>query len=450
VSTAATVKFLDPTQVELEIPISEEELKVARERAFKTLVKNVRIPGFRPGKAPRKFFEAQYGTQAIEERAMDAVVPTAYTRALQENDLDPVDQPQMELMPEEEGQPLRVRATVYVRPQFELKEYKGIALEGTSSAVSDDELESAVAHLRGDQGTLVPVERPVALGDTPTIDYLGKIDGVAFDGGTAEQQPTNITEEGFIPGFASGIVGMTAGQTKDIEAHFPEDYNAAQLAGKTAVFTITVHENKATELPELDDEFAKRFGREDATLATLRDELRVRLEMQKKQNQRRALTSVLLEKLMAAHDFALPSVLVDREAENLATEARTYIERAGLTWETYLEKQSKTQDELTAEYRVEGEKRVKGSLLVEAVAKAESITATNADIEAEIAQLSRQYQQPREAILEMLRANFNALVDGIVRTKTVEWLLDHATITEVAARTQTDGAEIEATNASPA
>ena len=438
-STAAIVKYLDPTQVELEIPISEEELGVARDRAFKALVKNVRIPGFRPGKAPRKFFEAQYGTQAIEERAMDAVVPTAYTRALQENDLDPVDQPQMELMPAEEGQPLRVRATVSVRPQFELKDYKGIALEGASSAVSDDELDSAMQHLRADQGTLVPVERPVALGDTPTLDYLGKIDGVPFDGGAAEQQPTNITEAGFIPGFASGIVGMTAGETKDIEAHFPEEYNAPLLAGKTAIFTIKVHENKATELPELDDEFAKRFGREDGTLETLRAELRVRLEMQKKQNQRRALTSVMLEKLMATHDFALPSVLVDREAENLATEARSYIERAGLTWESYLEKQSKSQDDLTAEYRVEGEKRVKGSLLVEAVAKAESISATNADIEAEIAQLSRQYQQPREAILEMLRANFNALVDGIVRTKTVEWLLDHATITEV-----------EATNASPA
>ena len=449
-STAAIVKFLDPTQVELEIPISEEELGPARERAFKALVKNVKIPGFRPGKAPRKFFEAQYGTQAIEERAMDAVVPTAYTRALQENDLDPVDQPQMELMPEEEGQPLRVRATVYVRPQFELKDYKGVALEGTSSAVSDDELESALQHLRADQGTLVPVERPVALGDTPTIDYFGKIDGVAFDGGTAESQPTKIVEEGFIPGFASGIVGMTAGETKDIEAHFPDDYNAPLLAGKTAVFTITVHENKASELPDLDDDFAKRFGREDATLATLRDELRVRLEMQKKQNQRRALTSVLLEKLMAAHEFALPSVLVDREAENLATEARSYIERAGLTWESYLEKQGKSQADVTAEYRVEGEKRVKGSLIVEAVAKAESITATNADIEAEIAQLSRQYQQPREAILEMLRANFNALVDGIVRTKTVEWLLDHATIAEVDAQAPVAGTESEATNASPA
>jgi len=443
VSTAAIVKHLDPTQVELEIAISAEELDAARERAFKALVKNVRIAGFRPGKAPRRTFEAQYGTAAIEERAMDAVVPTAYTRALQENDLDPVDQPQMELMPEEEGQPLRVRATVFIRPQFELHDYKGIALEGQSTAVSDGELEEAMQQLRKDQGTLLPIERPVELGDTPTIDYLGKIDGVPFDGGTAEGQPTEILEDRFIPGFATGIVGMTAGETKDVEALFPAEYGNAELAGKTAVFTITVHENKAAELPELDDEFAKRFGREDGTLASLRDELRNRLEAQKRQNQRRALTGTLLEKLMARHELALPSVLVERESENLASEARNYIERAGVTWETYLEQQGKTQDELTAQYREEAEKRVKGSLLIEAIAKAESVTATNADIEAEIAQLSRQYGQPREAILEMLRSNFNALVDGIVRTKTVDWLLDHATISEVAVGS-------EATNASQA
>ncbi|GAC1311229.1 MAG: trigger factor [Vulcanimicrobiaceae bacterium] len=430
-STAAIVKHLDPTQVELEIAISDEELAVARERAFKTLVKNVRIPGFRPGKAPRRVFEAQYGTAGIEERAMDAVVPDAYSRALQENDLDPVDQPQMELMPVEAGQPLRVRATVSVRPAFALQSYEGIALEAASTTVSDEELETALQALRKDQGTLVPVDRPVTLGDTPTIDYEGKIDGVPFEGGKAEGQPTEILSERFIPGFASGIVGMKAGETKEVDAHFPPDYGSAELAGKTAVFTITVHENKATELPELDDEFAKRFGREDGTLASLRDELRNRLEAQKREQQRRTLTGPLLEKLMAMHDFALPAVLVERETENLANQAKGYIEQAGVTWDDYLEKQGKTQDELTAEYRVEAEKRVKGSLIIEAIAKAEHVQATNADIEAEIAQLSRQYQQPREAILEMLRSNFNALVDGIVRTKTVELILDRAVLTEV-------------------
>lgn len=448
-STAAIVKHLDPTQVELEIAISEEELATARERAFRELVKNVRIPGFRPGKAPRRVFEAQYGTAAIEERAMDAVVPDAYTRALQENDLDPVDQPQMELLPVEDGQPLRVRATVFIRPTFELGTYKGLTLEGPSTAVSEQDLAAALESLRKDQGTLVPVDRPVNLGDTPTIDYEGKIDGVPFAGGAAQSQPTEILAERFIPGFAAGIVGMKAGETREITAEFPAEYGSPELAGKTALFTVTVHENKAAELPELDDDFAKRFGRDDATLGSLSDELRNRLEAQKRSQQRSALTGPLLEKLMAMHELTLPSVLIERESENLAKQAKGYIEQAGVRWDDYLEKEGKTQEDLTAEYRGEAEKRVKGSLIIEAIAKAENVTATNADIEAEVAQLSRQYGQPREAILEMLRSNFSALVDGIVRTKTVEHVLDHAVITEVAADGAPGDEAERATNASP-
>jgi len=433
--SAATVKHLDPTQVELEIAISDAELNEARERAFRQLVKNAKIPGFRPGKVPRKIFEAQYGTGAIEERAMDAVVPSAYSKALKENDLEPVDQPQMELVPEEDGQPLRVRATVYVRPHFELHDYKGVVLEAQPIVISDEEVENALDGLRREASVLTPVDRPVALGDVPTIDYLGKIDGVPFEGGAADQQPTEIVEERFIPGFASGIVGLAAGETKDVEARFPDDYSNVDLAGKTAVFSVTVHENKAAELPELDDDFAKRFVGEEGTLGSLRDDLRNRLEANARSRQRRALTGVLLEKLTGSHDISLPVVMVDREIESLETEAKSYVQRAGLEWAAYLEQQGKTEETLRDEYRAEAEKRVKGSLLIEAIAKAENITATPVDIEAEIAQLSRQYQQPRDAILEMLRPNFNALIDGIVRTKTVEFLLDHAAVTETAPAT---------------
>jgi trigger factor len=430
--SSATVKHLDPTSVELEIAIDPSELASEQERAFRDLVKNVRMPGFRPGKVPRKLFEAQYGTAQIHERAMEAVVGKAYPRALEENDLDPVEPPQMELLPEEEGQPVRVRATVTVRPQIALGVYKGIELEGRSTAVSDADVEGAIAELRKDAGTLVPADRPVALGDVPTIDFEGKIDGVPFDGGKAENQSTEILEDRFIPGFAAGIVGMSAGETKEIEAHFPDDYSNAELAGKTAVFTVTVHENKVAELPELDDEFAKRFIGDEGTLERLRDDLRGRLEANARSRQRRELSGVLMERLIASHEVALPPVLVERETENLYAESKGYIERAGLTWDAYLEKQGKTDDEVKAGYRADAENRVKGSLLVEAIAKAENIVATNGDVEAELAQLSRQYGRPREEILKMLQSNINALIDGIVRTKTLEFLLDHAKITETA------------------
>ncbi len=433
--SAATVKHLDPTQVELEIALSEQELAVARERAFRELAKNVKIPGFRPGKVPRRIFEAQYGTQSIEERAMDAVVPGAYSKALEENDLSPVDHPQMELLPVEEGQPTRVRATVAVQPKIELHDYKGFALVSGSTAITDENVDDALHGLRKEAAIVVPVDRPVELGDVPTIDFAGKIDGVPFDGGTAEQQPTELIADNFIPGFALGIVGMTAGETKDIDAQFPAEYANAELAGKTAVFTITVHENKVHELAELDDEFAKRFGGDSATVAGLRDELRNRLEANTRLAQRRDLTGQVLEKLIAAYDFPLPSVMVEREIDGLVGEAKSYVERNGLVFDDWLTQQEKTPESLRDEYRVEAEKRVRSSLLIEAIAKAENITATNADIEAEIAQMSAQYNQPREAILKMLQSNFNALIDGIVRTKTLDLLIDSANVTERAPET---------------
>jgi trigger factor len=425
----ATIKHLDPTQVEIEIPISREELEAARERAFRQLVRTVRIPGFRPGKVPRKIFEAQYGTEVIHEKAMDSVVPDAYMRAVREAGLEPVDNPQVELLPEEEGQPIRLRATVNVRPEIELHDYKGIELTTPPINIGDEEVDRAIEALRSDAVTLVPVERPVELGDVATLDYEGRIDGVPFEGGKAESQPTEIKEESFIPGFAGGIVGMKAGESKDVTANFPDEYSNKELAGKEAVFTVTVHDVKVPEYPAIDDEFAKRFDPE-ADVAKLRADLRTRLEASAKSRSRRALATVAMDRLMAAHDFPLPNVMVERETESLVDEAKSYVARAGLTWESYLEQQQRTEDAIRDEYKKEAERRVKSTLLLEAIAKAENIEAAKADIEAEIAGLSRQYGQPREAIIEMLRPNLSSLIDGIVRSKTLDYLVEHAKVTE--------------------
>jgi trigger factor len=286
----------------------------------------------------------------------------------------------------------------------------------------------------------VPVERPVEIGDVPTLDYEGRIDDVPFEGGKAENQPVELVEDRFIPGFVSGIVGMRAGEERLVEAEFPADYSNAELAGKKAVFSIKVHENKAPEIPELDDAFAKRFGGENATLDELRGDMRRRLEASAQNQTQRRRTSQLLDQLMAAHEFALPAVLVDREADHLEKETQTRTERAGLTWEGYLEQQGKTPDQMRADFRTEAERRVKSTLLLEEIAKRENIQATPADIEAEIASLARQYGQPQEAILQMLQPNLRSLVDGIVRSKTLDVLLKSA---------RDGGAPLEATPAAP-
>jgi trigger factor len=438
--TATTLKRLDQTQVELEIAITAAEFEAAQDRAFRTLVKSARIPGFRPGKAPRKVFESQYGSATIAERAMDDIVPAAYTEALKEHDLDPIERPTMEFLPEEPGHPVRVKATVAVRPLIELKPYKGVALTGPPTAVADSDVEKSLEALRREFSTLSPVDRPVALGDVATLDYVGTIDGVAFDGGSATNQPTEILEGRFIPGFADGIVGLRAGEEKEVEAHFPADYANAELAGKTAVFHVRVHDVKERELPELDDAFAQRF-REGATVADLRNDLRARLESNAKSRARRAMTAPLMEALLGDHEVAAPAILVERESKSLLDEARSYASQAGVPWDDYLSQQNMDEHALAEQYRAEAERRVRSTLLLEAIAKAENIQVTSADLDIELSNLSRQYGQPKEAILEMLRPNLGAVADGILRSKTIEFLLDNANVTETAAETSPATAE---------
>lgn len=431
--SATTLKQLDPTQVEIEISISPEEFDAATEAAYRKLSRNAKVPGFRPGKVPRKIFEQQYGTAMIVDRALEELVPEKYSQAVDEHKLEPVARPTMELVPEEDGAPLRFKAVVSVRPAIEVKAYHGIEIERQPEAADEEDLERALESMRKDAATLVPVDRPVQLGDTAVLDFEGKVDGTPFEGGTAKGEQTEITESRFIPGFAAGIVGMKAGETKDVHARFPEEYGAKELAGKEAVFTVMVHDVKEAELPALDDDFAKRVSKSE-TLDELKAELRARLDATTLQRGRRAMSQEIIEKLLAVHDVPLPQVLVDREVDSLMNDSRSYVARFGTSWDEYLKAAGKSEEQLRAEYREEAEKRVKTTLLIEAIAKAENITATPADLEVELESLSRQYNQPREKILELLGQNVGALVDGIVRTKTIDFLIERAKLVPAATK----------------
>ncbi|MDP9106850.1 MAG: trigger factor, partial [Candidatus Eremiobacteraeota bacterium] len=339
----STLKSLDPTQVELEISITPEEYTAAQDAAFRKLVRNAKIPGFRPGKVPRKIFENAYGPHGIIERALDDLLNTKYPAALEEHGIDPLTRPNVEVIPaEDETQPPHFKAVVAVRPEFEPKDYTGVEIVDAPEAATDEDVDRALQQMRREAATLIPVDRPARLSDTVTMDYEGKIDGVAFEGGTAQGQENELSEDRFIPGFVDGIVGMSAGQTKDVEAKFPDPYSNADLAGKDAVFTITVHEVKEPELPELDDELAKRVSRTE-TLADLRAEVKRRLDETVKRNARRHFQGQLLDKLVAANDFPLPDVLVERELTSLMAESRQYVGRAGIGWEDYLQQSGKTE-----------------------------------------------------------------------------------------------------------
>jgi trigger factor len=421
-----TLKSLDPTQVELEISITPEEYAAAQDAAFRQLARNAKIKGFRPGKVPRKIFESNYGTATILERALDDLLNTKYPAALEEHNIDPLTRPTVAVVPaEDQTQPPVFKAVVSVRPEIEPKDYTGVEITDVPEAAGDEDVDRALQQMRRDASTLVPVDRPAQLGDTVVMDYEGKIDGVAFEGGTAQGHETELVGDRFIPGFVDGIVGMKAGETKDVPAKFPDPYSNEELAGKDAVFTITVHDVKEPELPELDDELAKRVSRSE-TMDDLREEVRRRLNETVKRKARQKMSSELLEKVAAANDFPLPEVLVERETDSLLNESRQFVARARMSWEQYLEGTGKTEAELKETFRPEAERRVKTTLLVEAIAKKEGVQATEDDVETELTALSSQYGQPREKIIEALQSNVAALIDGIVRTKTIDRLIEQA------------------------
>ncbi len=418
IMTSSTLTRLAPTQVALEFSITGQEIAAAEERVFRKLVKNVRLPGFRKGKVPRKIFEQNYGTDALTREAVDEVVPQEYAKALAEHDLQPVERPQIEVLEEDAGRPTRVKATVEVRPAIELHGYKGVAVSRAATPVTDADVETSLRALAKERATLVPVQRAARLGDVATLDYAGTIDGAPFEGGNESGQVTELSEGRFIPGFVAGIVGMTPGERKSIDVRFPDDYAASKLAGKPALFDVTLQDLKEYELPALDDEFAKAVSHHQ-TVDELRADIRTRLEAVAAARARRSVANAVMTQVLAAHDFALPASMVESELEHIVEESAP----AGG------EPVANDVAELRVSSRPEAESRVKASLLIEAIAKAEGITATPADVAAELDALARRYGQPAARIRTALGNNLLSLMDGIVRNKTLDFLVDNAVVT---------------------
>jgi trigger factor len=426
--TTSTLNRLAPTQVELDIPITTDELAAAEERAFRELVKHARVPGFRKGKVPRKVFEQAYGSDAITSQALDELLPAAYARAVREHDLDPVARPKMEVVERSQGRPTRLRATVEVRPEIGLGDYKGIPVRASRNQVTDEDVERSLAALAKERALAVPVERPARLGDVVTLTYQGTIDGSPFEGGSAANAVLELTQDGFIPGFVAGIVGMRAGEAKEIEATFPPEYAQASLAGKTARFSVTVHEIKELELPALDDDFAKAVSGSQ-TLEELRADLKRRLAAVARARERRAIGNAVLEHLLATQEIPLPPSMVESETEHLMDDAAMDAARAGLSLQEYLEQLGKSEEQLRAECSEEARSRVKATLLIEHIAKQEKIAATPADVQEELEALARRYGQPVARIRKALGSNILSLMEGIVRDKTLDFLVDHAQLT---------------------
>lgn len=408
-----------------EVPV--EEFDQALDEAFKKVSKDVEIPGFRKGRVPRKLFEARFGVEALYQDAVDIVLPDAYVKAIDETGIEPVEQPEVDIENIEKGEPLVFTATVTVKPEVTLGEYKGLEVEEQSVEVTDEDVDHELEHLREDHAELVVKEDgKVEDGDTVVMDFEGFMDGEAFDGSKGENHSLEIGSGQFIPGFEEQLIGKETGEDTEIELTFPEDYHAEELAGKDATFKVKIHEVKYKELPELDDEFAKDVDDEVETLDELKKKKREELETQRKQNAENQQKETLVQKASENAEADIPPEMVDTELDQMVREFEQQLQMQGMTMEMYTQFSGQDESELKEQMREDAEKRVKTNITLEAIANKEEIEVSDEDVDAEMENMASSNGVDVEQIRQILGANTEALKGELRARKTIEFLLEES------------------------
>ena len=424
----ATMEKLEGSKVKLTIEVSAEQFEAATQKAYQKAGKRFNVPGFRKGKAPRKVIENMYGPLAFFDDAFDIVYPEAYQAAIAEQGVEPVDRPDVsiETLPDGEN-PLVFSLVVAVKPEVELGAYKGIEVEKRAYNVTDDEVDAAIAQLQEGVARMVDVDRPEENGDTVNLDNSGSVDGVKFDGGTAQGQTLTIGSGQFIPGFEEQMVGMAVGEEKDIEVTFPEEYHAEQLAGKKAVFAVKVNGIQVKELPALDDEFAKDVSEYD-TLEALREAKRKELLEQAEKNAKIEKENDVVRKAVENATVEIPDAMVERQIDSFLQDLGYRLQMQGISLEDYLKYTNSEISALRDQYRADAALRVKSQLVLEAIGKAEAIEATPEEISDKVAEYAKQFGN---MTVEDFEKNLQPddrqyFADQVVVEKTLALLVDSA------------------------
>lgn len=366
-------------------------------------MKNIALPGFRKGKVPRVLFEKRFGVEALYQDALDILLPEAYAKAVEEAGIEPVSMPEIDIEQMEKGKSLIFKAKVTVKPEVKLGQYKGLEVEKMDTTVTDEDVENELKRLQENYAELVVKEDgTVENGDTVVIDFEGVVDGEPFEGGKAENYSLEIGSGTFIPGFEEQLVGMKAGEEKEIQVTFPEEYHAEQLAGKPATFKVKVHEVKAKQLPALDDEFAKDVDEEVETLDELKAKIRARLEEAKKNEAETALRNAVVEKAAANAEIDIPVVMVQNETDRMLREFDQRLQMQGLNLQLYYQFSGQDEAALREQMKEDAEKRVRAALTLEAIAKAENIEVTDEEVEEELQKMAEAYNLSVDKLKELL------------------------------------------------
>jgi len=426
-----TVTPAPRSSMKLEFELPPERLETAIGEAVRHLAQRTRIPGFRPGKAPRPIVERTVGKDAVMDEAMDHLVQRAVREALVEHAILPLADPSVEVQQAVEGQPVRFTATVQVRPEVTLGDYKAFNFGPEIETIDDARVDQVIEELRDQNASLVPVEdRGARNGDYAVIGYVGTRDGVPFEGGSAERMPLILGEERLIPGFEANLLGLKNGDSTEFDITFPEDYVEAELAGKPAHFSVELRELREKVMPDADDEFARSMG-EFADLAALREEIGKRLGRNALDKARHAFADRIIEYATANATLELPDVLVDQEVEIMHDEFRSALARQGITEPAYLKVVDKTEADLHAEFRPQAEKRVKVLLVLSKVADAEGVSIGDAEVEAEVAKARERYASDRKTVSYFESERGRSFIRSTLRRSRVveklidEWLAAH-------------------------
>lgn len=417
---------------ELKIGIDAETFNAAVSRVYKKQAKNITVPGFRKGKAPRSIIEKMYGEGVFYEDAINDLIPTVYTEALKESGIDAVSQPEFDIESIDKKDGVVLVAKVYVKPEANIEGYKGIEVTKATIRVTADEIRTEIDRVRERNSRMIDVtDRAAAIGDTANIDYEGSVDGVPFDGGKAEGADLILGSGQFIPGFEDQIVGHNIGDSFDVNVKFPAEYHAKDLADKDAVFKCTLNGLKLKELPELDDEFVRDVSDFD-TVAEYEADVKAKIKERKEADADRSVEDQLIDAIIEKLDCEIPEAMFEAETENFVRDYDTRLRMQGLDLKTYFQYTGMDLDALRTQLRPQAEKQVKTRLALEKIASLENITASDEEIEAEYTRLSEAYSMEVDKIKESIEAN--DLAEDIKVKKAVDLIKAEANIVKPAAK----------------
>lgn len=421
------VEKLEKNMAKLTVEVPAEQFEEALKTSYKKNKNKFNIPGFRKGKAPQAMVEKMYGPGVLYEDAIDEILDATYGKAAEESGLDIVSRPEISIEQIEKGKAFIYTATVAVKPEVTLGEYKGIEVEKAVAEVTEEDVAAELKKVQEQNSRMIVVEdRAVAEGDQTVIDFAGYIDGEEFEGGTASDYPLTIGSHAFIEGFEEQLVGKNIGEEVEVNVAFPEDYHAAELAGKPVVFKVTIKEIKVKELPELNDEFASEVS-EFETLDEYKADVQVKLAETKEKQAATDNENNVVEKVVANAAMDIPEAMIDQQARNMVEDYARRMQAQGLNMEQYMQFTGMTAEKLMEQMRPSAEKRIRTRLVLEAVAAAENIVADDAAVEEEMKKMADAYKMEVEKIKEIMGdAGVAQMKEDLAVQKAVDFLVAEA------------------------